>query len=956
MNQLRLRSMYSFGECFAPLDRMIARLKAIGATAAGIVDLSGTWGHVPWAEACGEAGIAPLFGFQAAVVEALEQEERSAMWFLALSTEGLRSLYHFSSLAQRQAARGTPRLLREDVQRMKRDEIASFAGQILDGPFLKRCHAYIDFDPASERLNALKAKIAKEQKLRTVCVSDNAYSSMEDRATFDMIGRTQRVTPQHILDRSEMVAVLGEQLVIAGEKGIAELVKRAAGVKLPYAPLITVEGDLEALAREGIKERRMTWTEEYEARLVRELAMINEKGFPSYFLMVADMVRYAKQHMLVGPSRGSAAGSLVCYLTRITEIDPIPTGLIFERFIDVTRKDLPDIDLDFPDSKRGMVIQYLRDKYGAANVSHIGTVSTFQPKSALIAVAKRLGVPVWETSAVKDSIFDRSSGDSRANFALLDTLEQTEPGKKLLEKYPAMSHAAQIEAHAVHSGIHAAGILVCNDAIENYCTVTADGVAQIDKPSAETLNLLKIDILGLRTLGVLEDSGIEVDWYGMEFNDPATFDVLNHHRYAGIFQFEGQSLQSVSGQMTISSIDDIGHVTALARPGPMASGGTTRYLLRRAGKEAFRTPHPAMDKYVKDTYGTVVYQEQVLRICREIGKLNWEDTTSVRKVMSGRKGIEFFNKFRDTFLKGAAEEGVNEVAASEIWNNICTHGSWSFNLAHSYSYAVVSYWTAWLKAHHLLEFAAATLRNVKDESSAIKLLRELISEGVNYTPFDPERSQADWSVKDGELIGGFKGLKGIGESKANKLVALRAAHGGKLPEKECAEVLAAEQTYADVFPTERRWGHFYSDPEANGIRKGTRVVRIEEIAGEAEFVYIGRLIGKDLRDHNELIRVKRREGKMYHGPTLFLDLDIEDDTGKVLTRIERYDFERLGRPIWESAQVGTWWLIRGERRLWGRPDGGFRMIYVKNIKQLSDQVDTFGLVAHRGRAPTDEPT
>jgi DNA polymerase-3 subunit alpha len=222
-------------------------------------------------------------------------------------------------------------------------------------------------------------------------------------------------------------------------------------------------------------------------------------------------------------------------------------------------------------------------------------------------------------------------------------------------------------------------------------------------------------VLGLRTLGVLEDSGVQVDWYHLPLNDPKVLKVLNDRRFAGIFQFEGLSLQSITGdgQISVESLEDIGHITAIARPGPMASGGATLYINRRNGKVEYRTPHPVMDKYVKDTFGVVIYQEQVIQICREVGKLNWEDTTSIRKAMSGRLGVEFFNKFQSVFTKGAAEEGVDEAAAKEIWSQINTMGSWAFNLAHSYSYAVVSYWTAWLKAYHLLEFAAGNASQCK---------------------------------------------------------------------------------------------------------------------------------------------------------------------------------------------------------------------------------------------------
>ena len=935
MIQLRVRTEYQFGESFAPFNRIIARLTGIGCTAAGIAD-RGTWGHVKWDEACRAAGIQPLFGVSLAVVPDLTSEDRPEMWFLALSEAGLGELYRLSSLAQRQAARGVPRLSFQDVLGVS-GEIAKFAGAVLDRELLVGVGAWVDFDPSSTLLNKRKAVLCKELGLRPVVVSDNLYSAPGDRAVFELIGKQSRVTPQHILTSAEMQAQIEGVNFKEAVENLALIVEQAKSVKLPRAPLIKVEGDLEALCRAGIVERGIDpWPDEYEKRLQYELGLIRSKNFESYFLVVQDMTRYAKRHMLVGPSRGSAAGSLVCYLTRITEIDPIPPKLIFERFIDVTRDDLPDIDLDFNDSKRFMVIDYLREKYGKDNVTNIGTVATFQPKSALIAVAKKLGVPPWETNAVKDSIFARSSGDSRANFALMDTLEQTDPGRRLIEKYPGMKLSADLEAHATHCGVHAGGILVCNEPVESFCTVTSDGIAQIDKKDAEKLNLLKIDVLGLRTLGVLEDSGIDVDWYALPLNDPAVFDVLNQKKFAGVFQFEGSSLQSVSSQMEIKSLDDIGHITALARPGPMASGGTTSYLLRRSGKEKFIPPHEKFGHFVSDTYGVIMYQEQVLRVCRELGKMTWEDVTQLRKAMSKSYGKEFFDRYMNKFVAGAEENGIDEARALAIWNTVNTMGSMAFNLAHSYSYAVVSYWVAWLKAKHPLEFAAATLRNSRNDESSVNVLRELIKEGVGYVPFDPELSEVNWSVRDGRLIGGFTGLKGIGESKAGALVEKRAKNGGRLPENEREKVLEAEQIFSDLFPTERRFGEYYKDSERFDIRNGTKVVRIAEITGEAEFVYLGQLRGKDLRDHNEEIRVKRRNGKRKTGPTLFLDLDIIDDTGNILTRIGERDFEEVGRKIWDEAPVGSWWLIRGYRHLWGKPDGGFKMIYVKKIRQLPD--------------------
>lgn len=934
MIQLRVRTEFFFGETFAPLAKVAERLKAMGVTAAGIVD-PGTWGHVKWNDAMKKAGIQPMFGTQIAVVRELDSEDRPAMWFLALSSEGLQELYRFSSLAHRQAVRGSPRLSYDDVRKMS-DQIAKFAGAVLDGPFLREVGAYLDLDPGSPIANRRKLSMSRELGLQTVLVSDNLYPAPEDRQTFELIGRQSKPTPQYLMTHSALVQACGLSSNGSGEQETAARIAEAAKeVKLPFAPIIKVDGDLEALCRAGIPDRFPDgWTEEYEKRLQYELGLIRSKEFESYFLMVADMVRYAKTRMLVGPSRGSAAGSLVCYLTRITEVDPIPPKLIFERFIDVTRKDLPDIDLDFVDSKRHLVIEYLREKYGQLAVAQIGNVATFQPKSALDAVGKRLGVPPWEVKPVKDAIFERSSGDSRANFALLDTLAQTDPGRKLLDKFPAMALAANIEAHAQHTSVHASGVLVCNLPIENFCTITADGIAQIDKKDAEKLNLLKMDVLGLRTLGVLEDSGVKVDWYGLTFDDPAVWKVINEKRYAGVFQFEGPALQGICSQMTVGSLDDLGHVTALARPGPMSSGGATAYLQRRAGKEAFSVPHPSLLKYVSDTYGVVIYQEQVLQICRELGRMSWDDVTLLRKAMSKTLGKEYFDQFRDKFVAGAKENGIDEGPATAIWEMVNTMGSWAFNLAHSFSYAVVSYWTAWLKAHHPLEFAAATLRNVKNDESAIAILRELVNEGITYIPFDPELSEVTWSVKDGKLIGGFTGLYGIGASKAEAYIAERNERG-RLSDESLAKLNAAKRVYGDLFPAHSRFQKWYDDPVSMGCARGTKIVNIEDIGGEGEYVYIGELVGKDLGDYNEAIRIKRRNGRRFQGQTLFLDLTLKDDTAKVLTRIDRFEFESLGRKIWEEAAAGTWWLVRGRRNLWGKPDSGFKMIYVTKIMQLT---------------------
>lgn len=902
MIQLRIRTEYTFGQTFAPIARVVQRLKETGCTAAAIVDSNSTWGHVPWFKACKAAGIQPMLGVELVVSD---DDSTQRMWFLAKNKYGLSELYRLTSKAHGQQiptrTGSIPRLYRKDVLGMS-DNLIRFAGDVTDAEFLKECGAFLDLNPSSRILNIKKQNLCKQTGLRLVETGDNAFSYPDDKEAFEFATRSGlKATPQFILDN------LGTQDVAA------EIAAMCEGLELPHAPMIRAEGDLEAICREGIKFRKMEsiWTDEYETRLKYELDLIRSKDFESYFIIVADMVHYAKQHMLVGPSRGSAAGSLVCYTARITEIDPIPPKLYFERFIDVSRTDLPDIDLDFPDDKRQMVFDYMAEKYGANNVAHIGTISQFKPKSALIQVCKALNIPPAATAAVKVAMIERGMADSRANNCLEDTLKETEPGRQFIASYPQAAAASLLEGHASHTGVHAAGLLVCNDEITNYATVDQHGIAHVDKYSAESIGLLKIDVLGLRTLGVLEDSGVPIDWYNLPFDDPATFDVFNQGRMCGIFQFEGNALRSISNNIHFETINEIDAVTALARPGPFSSGVTEKYIKRHNG-EKYTPLHPKVEAIMADTYGLPLYQEHTLAIVRDIGKFGWNETSFVRKAISKRQGVEFFQKFYPPFLEGAMSQGIPEKSAQQVWDLINAMGAWQMNKAHTYSYAVISYWTAYLKAHFPLEFAASNLRNAKDEDSALELLREMVREGIEFVAFDIDKSQMRWSVQDGKLYGGFVSLKGIGESKAAKLIAARDS--GQLTQKQREDIAKCENQFADIFPLHTKYGHLYDDPHGNGI--AGKVWNIgdltEGIPHGEERVFLGELIHKNARNANEETNVKKRGGKMETGPLDFVDVRLRDDTGMIGGRISRWDFQKHGKELLEKIPIGAQLMIRAK--------------------------------------------
>lgn len=917
--QLRVRTEFTFRKAFGPAARVVAGLQRVEAQAAGIVD-DGTWGHVKVGKALDAAGIAPLYGSEFAVEQ--EDGRKPVAWALA---EDIQRFYSFSTAARAGDVR--------EAFAAARGAAVRFAGSALDDPEL---FDYVDLNPASPIAQRRAIALAQRTRKPLVVTSDPYYPAPTDAAAFGAIVGSDRVTPQFILSEPELrqaMACLDDKQWKRAVRGTREAAERCA-TKLTKASVISVPGDIRVLVEEGRRARLASgriaaWTPEYAARLERELRLIHEKGFESYFIVVADLVSWAKQRMLVGPGRGSSAGSLLCFLVGITEVDPIPHGLLFERFIDITRADLPDIDIDFSDTKRDLCFDYLREKYGDANVARIGNINTYKPRSLLAGVCKRFAIPDHERFALVNVLIEYSSGDSRYGKGLEDTLQNTDIGRAFTDKYPDAARilADDIENHASHTGVHAAGVIVSNAPVGNYCTVV-DGLACVDKPGSEHLNLLKIDVLGLRTLGVIEDSGVVTgdEMYGLTLDDPAVLSIFNEHKYGSIFQFEGASQRTISRQVVVDSFRTVDHLTALARPGPLGGGATGKYIARKAGNEPVSTSHARLSELLAETYGVVLYQEQVMQIVSSIGKFSWEDTTVIRKAMSGRKGKEFFDQKGRQFIEGAAQDGINEQDAERIWNEICSFGAWGMNKSHTTAYAVISYWCAWMKRYHPLAYAASCLRNAKDDEQAVAVLREMATEGVSYVPFDIDRSVENWSVIDGQLIGGFVNLVGIGPSKAAAAVKARAA--GKLKREKFLEM---QVKFTELYPLRKAYAELYADPERFGCRAGSQIATGEDLPEEGGVLYLGRVAEKQLLDSNETVRVQRRGGRRVEGQPLFVDLVCKDDTGvPIRCRIGRFDYPKLGVKAMSNIVAGQDDILVRGRRV-----PGFQMIHVERIKCLN---------------------
>jgi len=926
----KVRTEHSFGVVYGQLSKVLA---ACTGTHVLMAD-SNTWGHIPFYAACKKAGKAPLLGVVIGVVDdVFTNKDRSpALWatVVAVNDEGLKELYALVSMSHT-FFYYQPRIGLDDLLSVNPKNIRLI---LQNSPVLARVkpakNIWVGVSPSDYRWSV---PAAVKQGLQQIAISDNYFPRPEHRRAYEILVRSPdtKTTPMHILNYEELRAEMAGVSDAAFEPAWKAFCKDV-NVSLPKAENIHIKSKktLRQFCIEGAKRKGINLKDKvYAARMEHELKMIHEKKFEDYFFLVNDLCVAAKQQMLVGPARGSSAGSLVCYLMDITEVNPIPHKLLFERFIDITRADLPDIDIDFPDKE--WVFKYLQDKYGEENVAHIGTILRYQAKSAITDVGKSLRIPEWELKNVKDAVIERSGGDARAAFCIRDTFESLDVGKALLEKYPAMMIAADLEEHAKSSGIHAAGIVVCNEPVKTYCGVNADHVAQLDKIDAEKINLLKIDALGLRTLSILQDTIEQLGkpnefLYELPLEDEAAFEILTVGKYAGIFQFEGYALKSLTAQMGVHMFEDIVSITSLARPGPLHNGAANEFVQRRIGKEEVSYMHPMLEPFLKDTFGTMVYQEQIMAICHGVGKFSWEDTTAIRKAMSKSMGKEFFNQYIEKFIVGAKAHGIDRETAVDIWNHMSTHGSWSFNKSHGVSYGLISYWCAYLKAHHPLEFAAATLRNLKDADQAIKVLRELVKEGYEYIPFDPALSDINWSVQEGKLVGGWLGVKGVGEKKAVGLMN-KIKNGFELTAAEKRMVENPEVAWADLFPAERMFGEMYQDYLAAGL--SMPVSYIVDVNADGEYIIIGEIKALNQRDANEYGSVAKRGGRIVKNNSLWLNMFVDDDTGSIIVTIPRATYAEMGKPLVEAGSIGHWYMFRGKL------SGGWRKLTVTKLKRLA---------------------
>jgi DNA polymerase-3 subunit alpha len=721
----------------------------------------------------------------------------------------------------------------------------------------------------------------------------------------------------------------------------------------------------------------------YVDRVKYEMSLIEEKGFVDYFLVIADAVVFAKEAGIpVGPARGSAAASLVCFLMRITEVNPMlfPT-LLFERFIDRNRHDLPDIDLDFDDELRYKVRDYLAGKYGAERVGNIGTFTRFKGKNSLDDVQRALYPDQWDVKHavddVKGLLIERKSGDLRPNATIEDSIEMFPQVKAVFDKYPKLLKAMELEGNTKGMSVHAAGLLIANQPLDRFCAVYVrynnkgepiGEVVSLDKHDAEYLNALKIDALGLKTMAMiricLEQIGMTLEeLYAIPLDDEDTIRGFQDSDVVGIFQFDGRAMQNVNQGVRPDNFFEVADVNALARPGPLHSGATSEYIDIKHGRKIATRYHEIIDRITQHTQGQIVYQEQILQTVRELGGFSWEEAARIRKIISKKRGEQEFNSMRAKFVKGASKRGLDRAGAERVFSMLATAGAYAFNAAHCVSYGLLAYWTMWLKRHYPREFYVACLRKY-DKDKSLTILRDAMNHGIEVgsITMTAERS---WYV-DGDVVRpGWEQVPGIASKTADLILAYLEEWDPHdwfafmdvkgIGPKKC-------QALEDFSNAEDPFGVYWLrdklDPVRKVLRRGVQVevdyqhhpivlpapthrsadVPYEKTDRHVEVVWAGVVRERNLKDLFELHHSRTGEvldPRTVQKPELFewVVMTCEDDSELLVVTVDRFRYPQLKEQIWDITPNKDVILVRGLKKSYQAR----RAIYVTDLWVLETE-------------------
>ncbi|KDA99609.1 MULTISPECIES: DNA polymerase III subunit alpha [Lactobacillus] len=832
MGAVSLQNLSSFTLLESPtkVKDLAKNAKKKGYSALALTDVNITYGLVNFYKAAKEAGIKPLLGMQLRINGLVDQANKYDLIVIAKDDQGYKNILRLSSAVNLLTENGekenvleleelkkylghlviiTPSNIHSELKMLQANNPkmgANYIRTLKDSvPTSSSIYLGVYADQGQqEYINYLRS-LATQFELLLTAVEDGQYlnrneqflrrtlQAIKSNTHLENVEQLAKQAGSHYLKNSEELQVnyrkFGIEDALENAEKIGQICSAQITFQDPQLPKFkqnkfpTSKEYLHSLAQNGLAKRfKGRIPEKYQARLDYELKVINEMGFDDYFLIVWDVMNFAHSvHITTGPGRGSAAGSLVSYALRITEVDPLEYNLLFERFLNPARQQMPDIDLDIPDNRRDEVIKYMFEKYGMNHAAQILTFGTLAAKQVLKDVCRVFGLNKVETYRWLDAIPHAKGkitlAEAYQKSKELQLLVNTNAFSKIL-----FATAEHLENLPRHYSIHAAGLVITDDSLAEIVGLQAGPlgipVTQQTKLNVESLGLLKIDFLGLRNLTILgniiaalKSEGVEIDPNQIPLNDQETLALFQRGDTDAVFQFESDGIKRVLEQLHPDSFEDIVAVNALYRPGPMNNIG--HFINRKHGKEKVQYPDPSLKKILGPTYGVLVYQEQVMQTAQVLAVFSLGEADLLRRAMS-KKNADVIQKEREKFIQGAVKLGRRKEIAEQVYDYIAQFANYGFNRSHAVAYSKIAFWLAYFKVHYPGAFYLSLLNsNIGNRNKIAQYLMQAQEAGIKALPPDIENSKADFSLENGKILVGLKAVRGLRSDLLKQILEIK---------------------------------------------------------------------------------------------------------------------------------------------------------------------------------------
>ena len=846
---LHLHTQYSILDGASSINAIIERAKSFGMEALAITDHGNMFGAKEFHNYATKKGIKPIIGCEIYVAKGKMEdktgkEDRSGdhLILLAKNLKGYHNLVKLVSAAWTKGFYYKPRIDKTILAQYSEGLIASSAciageiqNEILSGNLQAAEEAlmsYLDIFgkdfyleiqrhetndpdadlntfPLQQKVIEVFKELSKKYGVKIIATNDVHFVDREDAGAHERLicintasdlddpGRLRYTKEEYLKIEEEMRRIFSDiPEAIDNVAGIVGSIEKYVLDNDPIMPEFKIPSEfssdseyLRFLTMKGAEERWGTLNAEQKERIDFEIETINRMGFPSYFLIVQDFLRAAREMgVAVGPGRGSAAGSVVAYCLKITDIDPIKYGLLFERFLNPDRISMPDIDIDFDEDGREDVLKYVVKKYGHDRVAHIITFGTMGAKMAIRDVARVQKLPLAEADRLAKMIPERPGITLADAYTEVPELaREKESQNKLITQTLAFAEA--LEGSIRQTGVHACGVIISKDPLDDYVPLSTAKdtdlfVTQYEGNHVESIGLLKMDFLGLKTLSIIRDAvenvkkrqGINIDAENLPLDDKKTFELFSAGDTTGVFQFESAGMKKYLRELKPNRFEDLVAMNALYRPGPMEY--IPEFIKRKQGQSRIEYPLAEMEKYLADTYGITVYQEQVMLLSQELAGFTKGEADLLRKAM-GKKKKSLMDEMKVRFFEGCKKKGYSEDIVNKIWSDWEHFAQYAFNKSHSTCYALIAFQTGYLKAHYPAEYMAAVLsRNISDIKKITTFIDETRRMGIEVLGPDVNESNVKFTVnKDGNIRFGLGAIKGVGENAVIQLIEERDKNG-----------------------------------------------------------------------------------------------------------------------------------------------------------------------------------